>query len=206
VGTVTRWLAAVVVAAMVGAAATRFVPAIDTVRVVGNVHHDPADVMRIARVAPGDPFLWTTRVRVSRLANDPWIASASVEKRWPNRVTIVVTERTPVAWNGDVGAPTAWALDGTALPGTTPGDLASLPVVEGWGPTRLVEALAIVDLLRERDVALVEWHPEGFTIHVGEIVVATPGIASLEASWAAVDGVEAGPASVYPWGASVANE
>lgn len=202
----TKWLAATVTVVLIATAVTRFVPAIEVVEVSGHEHLRVSDVMRIARVAPGDPFLWTTRWRMSGLEAEPWVAAAWVEKRWPDTVSIRLRERTPFAWNGDADDPRVWARDGTILPGTVASTRDALPVTTGWGPDRLAEALEIADLLRSRRVALIEWHPEGFTVLVDGTTVTTPSVSALLDAWAAVDRGETGTTSVYPWGASVANE
>ncbi|MGB8361992.1 MAG: FtsQ-type POTRA domain-containing protein [Acidimicrobiia bacterium] len=50
------------------------------------------------------------------LLQDPWVAEADVQVRWPNRVIVTVVERAPVAWTETSGGWTRRALDGVALP------------------------------------------------------------------------------------------
>lgn len=50
------------------------------------------------------------------LESDPWVAEAEVARQWPNRVTVTITERVPVAW---VQTDSGWArrdLSGEPLP------------------------------------------------------------------------------------------
>ncbi|HXV72427.1 MAG TPA: FtsQ-type POTRA domain-containing protein [Acidimicrobiia bacterium] len=52
----------------------------------------------------------------SALMSDPWIESADVDKHWPDRVTVTVVERVPVAWTNTESGWTRRAVDGVALP------------------------------------------------------------------------------------------
>ena len=50
------------------------------------------------------------------LESDPWVAEAEVARQWPNRVSVTITERVPVAW---VETSSGWArraIDGAVLP------------------------------------------------------------------------------------------
>jgi cell division protein FtsQ len=68
-------------------------------------------------VTAGTPMILISEPTVERaLLEDPWVAEAEVGIDWPDRVTVAVVERVPVAW---VLTETGWtrrALDGVALP------------------------------------------------------------------------------------------
>lgn len=194
----------VVVVALLGA--SRFWPVVERVEVTGGVHHGAASVMRLARVAPGDPLLWITRWRVAGLTEDPWIRRARVTRQWPDVVVVAVWERTPAARSGTGDDATVWAWDGTVLPGATADERASLPVVTGWGGDRTEEALTLLSLLRERGPEVIQYTPEGFEIALSDAVVYTPDAAALRRQWAAVERHRGGRLAVYPWGVSRAHE
>ena len=86
------------------------------VRVVGAVHTPPSAVLRVSGLA-GHPPLMTVNpgAEAARLETLPWVAAATVERRWPDSVVVRVVERTPVAAVAlPAGSKPAWALvDGT---------------------------------------------------------------------------------------------
>jgi cell division protein FtsQ len=194
-----RWLWILLsVLLLLGVAVTRFYPTLVVVEVVGNQHRSAAEVMQTANVAPGDPTLWITRWRVRRLLEDPWLLQAQVVRWWPDRASIVVVERTPVlAWEG-----VAYAADGTALPGYPEAELAQLPQLQGLGPSRLEEALMLLDMLRERQVRVIVYGPEGFDLDLTDVQVYTPSVDVLRSHWSAFQSQRGGRVAVYPWGVS----
>lgn len=201
-----RVLAGLLVALLAVLGASRFWPTVERVEVTGVVHHDAERVMRLARVAPGDPLLWITRWRVAGLTEDPWVRRARVTRHWPDTVSIAVWERTPLARSGLGEDATVWADDGTVLPSASADERADLPVVEGWGGDRTEEALELIRLLRERAPEVIQYTPEGFEIALSDTVVFTPDAAALRRQWAAVERHRGGRLAVYPWGVSKAHE
>ena len=199
-------LASALLLTLAGAAVTRFVPVVDRIEVVGAVHHAPAEVARIARVAHGDPLLWITRWRVVGLDDDPWIRRARVIRHWPGTVVVTVWEREPAyrEAQGDDAIVRAW--DGTALPNVGAEDRASLPVVRGWGRDRSDEARDLLKVLRERSPLVIEYSPEGFEIALPDGTVFTPDLDALQRQWAAVERHRGGRLAVYPWGVSRTHE
>ncbi len=189
-----------------GSGVTRFWPTVERIEVTGGRHHDPGDVLRLARVAPGDPLLWITTWRVSGLTDDPWIARARVTRHWPDTVSIAIWERAPLARSGEGPEARIWARDGTVLPGASAEERADLPIVTGWGGDRTAEALELVDLVRSRGPKVIQYSPEGFEIALSDAVLFTPDVSSLRRQWAAVERHRGGRLAVYPWGVSKAHE
>lgn len=181
---------------------TRFWPPVERIEVVGAVHHDPATVLRTARIAPGDPLLWITRWRVADLQDDPWIRQARVIRHWPDAVSVRVWERVPMARSDASADAVVWAVDGTELPSTTEEERAGLPLLTGWGEDRTEEGLALLRLLMERMPEVIQYSPEGFEIELADTVLFTPDIAALRRHWAAVESHRGGRLAVYPWGVS----
>lgn len=197
-------LLALVVLALAGA--TRFWPTVDRIEVSGTDHLSEERVLRLAKLAPGDPLLWITRWRVDDLMNDPWVARARVTRHWPDAVSVRIWEREPLARSS--GAPDAvvWARDGTLLPAATEAERSDLPVVEGWGGDRLGEALELVTLLRERTPMVIQYSPEGFEIALSDALLFTPNVEAVRRHWAAVDSHRGGRLAIYPWGVSRSDE
>ena len=199
-------LATALLLALAAAAVTRFVPVVDRIEVHGAVHHAPADVARIARVAHGDPLLWITRWRVAGLDEDPWIRRARVTRHWPDTVVVAVWEREPAYRESLANDATVRAWDGTVLPNVGPDARAALPIVRGWGRDRSAEARELLKVLQERSPLVIEYSPEGFEIALPDGTVFTPDLDALQRQWAAVERHRGGRLAVYPWGVSRTHE
>lgn len=179
---------------------TRFWPTVERLEVIGHQHLSRHDVLRLANLAPGDPFLWVTRFRVGALLDEPWVLQVRVTRHWPDTVAVAVRERTPVLFDGLAG----YAADGTRLEGVTDDVAAALPRLEGWGTPRLAEALALIDMLRTRDPRVITYGPEGFEVVLADAVLFTPSVDALQAQWSAFESQRGSRVSVYPWGVSSA--
>jgi hypothetical protein len=195
---VTATLLVLLIAVVV---ASRFWPTIERIEVLGAGHHSVVDILRLADVAPGDPFLWVTSYRLRRLVQDPWIQGARVVRHWPDTIAIAVWERVPVLSDGT----RSWALDGTELPNVHPDRLAELPRLEGWGTARLDEALTLLGMLEGHGVKVITYTPEGFEILLTNATLITPSVSALRAQWSAFESQRGGGRiAVYPWGVSSA--
>lgn len=201
-----RLLLALTLVLLAAAGASRFWPTVERIEVSGARHLSEERVLRLARLAPGDPILWITRWRVDDLAADPWVARARVTRHWPDAVSVTVWERVPHARSGTEPTATVWARDGTVLPGAREAERAGLPVIEGWGEDRLAEALELATLLRERAPEVIQYTPEGFEIALSDALLFTPNVDALRRHWAAVDSHRGGRLAVYPWGVSASDE
>ncbi len=175
-----------------------FYPRIERVQVSGASHYSEADILRLARIRVGFPLLWVTTQRVGVLARDPWILGLHVVRKWPHTLYLAVTERTPVLVKGT----TAYALDGTVLPGATPADRAKAVPLKGWGADRSAEALEIFRLVAPRGPQMLSYAPSGFTVSFAGSSLYTPDATLLRAHWAAFVEQRAERVAVYPWGVS----
>jgi cell division septal protein FtsQ len=72
--------------------------ALRDIDVVGATRTGTAAVRSAADLERGrDIWLFDTGAAMRRVEGLPWVASARIQRTWPNRVTISVTERVPVA-------------------------------------------------------------------------------------------------------------
>lgn len=68
-------------------------------------------------VVAGSPMVTIDAGAVERaLLADPWVREAVVGMDWPDRVSVEVVERAPVAWTNTASGWTRRAIDGVALP------------------------------------------------------------------------------------------
>lgn len=192
--------------------ATRYYPQIDTIAVTGNVHHSKAEVLQLADVVPGDPFLWLTSKRVMALATDPWVQRVNITRVWPNEVHIAIDERQPALLFHDAHGEHVYAYDGTLLYGVSEETKQGLVSVQGWGDVRLTESLQLHQLLADYGLRTLAYSPYGFDIQLASGQVFTPSVADLKAHWAGFgeavsDAVarEESRMAVYPWGVSVSH-
>ena len=117
------------------------------VQVVGNRNQDRLSIYAAALDAPTDSLLGldlgAIRARVEAL---PWIAAATVSRRWPDTLVVEVTERAPVAlWQHQRRYRVIDAA-GEVLPVTDPAEMRDLPLVVGAGANR--EATALLQTLQ----------------------------------------------------------
>ncbi len=195
-------LIALLVLAAAALVTSRFVPSVQRVEVSGNEHLSRAQVLRLADVTPGVPFLWVTSFRLRHLVHDPWVRRVRVIRHWPDIISIMVWERQPALTDGT----TTWAADGTVLPGVPPDVQAALPRLKGWGPPRLKEAMTLLRLLHPYGPKVISYTPEGFEIQLTGTYLFTPSAEALEKQWAAFESHRGGRVAVYPWGVSKAHE
>lgn len=121
--------------------------AADDIRITGLVHQEPEALLSAINVTPGGSLVGFDAVRArALLENLDWVAQATVMRKYPNRLDIVVTERQPFAiWQRD-GAHYVIDQTGTAMSTLDPKRLASLLLVTGEGAH-----LAVADLVRDLD-------------------------------------------------------
>ena len=77
--------------------------AADDIRISGLAHHDPELLMRALNVKPGGSLLGFDAGQARRMLEGmDWVASASVQRKFPNMLEIAVVEREAIAiWQRD---------------------------------------------------------------------------------------------------------
>lgn len=95
-------LAAVAIASVIGIAWLIVMSpllAVDDVTIQGTLHESPESVRTAAGVRDGSALMFVDTGAVARkIEKLPWIASAKVDREFPNGLRITVVERTPAAW------------------------------------------------------------------------------------------------------------
>jgi cell division protein FtsQ len=149
-------------------------------------------------VVAGTPMFQISEAATeSALLDDAWIDEAEVSKHWPNRVTVDIVERTPVAWTKTASGWTRRAIDGVALPSATEPDpemgrveMPELADVAAPTTPDLLGALAFIDALPSamRSDAVVSRHDgelwatvSGFQVRLGRAVEMREKALSLQA-------------------------
>lgn len=109
--------------------------ALRTIEVVGAQHLSPAEVRLAARVVTGTPLPSVDVGAVeTRLAGNPWIASARVERDYPSTLRVEIVERKPAAIVDSGGTNlNVVAADGTWL-GVRSSEETGLVVIRDLGP------------------------------------------------------------------------
>lgn len=155
---VSRLLKFLVVLVVIGASVWLvFSPwlSVSQVDATGIATSEGHSILAEAGVVAGTPMIRISAAGTeAALLEDPWIAEADVTIDWPDRVSVVIVERTPVAWTNTTGGWTRRALDGVALPsGPEPDremawiDMPELGSGEAAPDADLLGALEFVDTL-----------------------------------------------------------
>lgn len=193
-------LALLIIALLVG---SRLYPEIKRVEVLGNERLSEEEILKLARLAEGDPLLWVNAWTVRGLSTSPWIRQARVTRHLLERtIAVTIWERTPVATDGAM----AWAKDGTIMFGVPPEEAQRLVQIRGWGEPRIEEALDLLLLLADHEPKVVSYTPEGFEIQFAGGVLVTPQAQDLKNHWSAFVSHRGRRVAVYPWGVSFGND
>jgi cell division protein FtsQ len=77
--------------------------AADDIRISGLKHHDPEMLLQVLALRPGASLVgFDAGGARGLLENMDWVASASVQRKYPNQLDITVSEREPIAiWQRD---------------------------------------------------------------------------------------------------------
>lgn len=183
-------------------AASWFALPIRTVTVQGNAQLTSAQVRQLAGLTPGFGWLYYGAWRARGLERSPWVRAASLTRRFPDAVRVQVTEQVPFArWQRPDGSVVAVAEDGTVLPGArlTP----ALPLLHGWGPGRLADALFVARALRRYNVQSVAYTPSGITAETAGGTLWSGDLKNLLKYAGAVVQFPSKRIHIYPWGVSV---
>jgi len=127
-------IAAALVLAAVGSVLLYRSPvlAVRDVAVTGNSRVSSARILSLAAMPADATFLRLPAAEMAaRIQADPWVASASVERVFPAKVTIAVRERVPVALVDLGKARGVWVVDATAsfIATQTAANSVGLPIV-----------------------------------------------------------------------------
>jgi cell division protein FtsQ len=175
-----------------------------SVSVSGTKFLKPKEIARMSGVLPGNPWLWASSARAGALVTNPWVREAQITKRFPGRIEIRITERTPLAaYKRADGSLVVLSGDGMELPG------AGVPglMLEGFDKLALPEALRVAALAKQLGAERLRFTPQGFLMRVGGISVWSDSYDSLLKYGGSVKmlGMNRVGArvNVYPWGVSV---
>ncbi|MFC3835482.1 MULTISPECIES: cell division protein FtsQ/DivIB [Deinococcus] len=194
------WIAGAVVAGA-ALAASWFALPVRQIGVSGNVQVPAAQIKQLAGAHAGFGWLYYGSWRARGLLDSPWIESAVVTRRFPDRVSITVTERRPVArWNAG-SAVQAVAADGTVMPGGR--GLERLPLIEGWGPDRHRDALRVLSALSAYNVRSVTYTPAGLRVKLPTGSIWSGDLDSLLKYAGSITMYPNTDLAIYPWGVSV---
>ncbi|CAM3974942.1 FtsQ-type POTRA domain-containing protein [Deinococcus frigens] len=179
---------------------------IRTVMVSGQQHLSDQRVRELAGLRPGFGWLYYGAWRARGLLDDPWVRSALVTRRFPGTVRVQVNERRPVArWQKAPQTVLGLAADGTVLPTAAEknAELAGLPLVQGWGPSRLGDALKVLNALRGYNVESVTYTPTGLKAKLPAGSVWSGDLKSLLKYAGSIGMYPKQNINIYPWGVSV---
>jgi cell division protein FtsQ len=154
--------------------------AADDIRITGLVHQEPETLLSAIGVTPGGSLVGFDAVRAKALLeNLDWVAQATVMRKYPNKLDIVVTERQPFAiWQRD-GAHYVIDQTGAAMSTLDPKRMSSLLLVTGEGAHRavagLVNELSAVPRVKKRVAAAARVGQRRWTLYLDNgITVALP--------------------------------
>ncbi|MGZ8389238.1 MAG: cell division protein FtsQ/DivIB [Rhodoplanes sp.] len=120
---------------------------IAAVAIVGHKHLSREEILAIAGIGGRISLLFLDAAETrARLKSNPWVGDATVQKLFPDRLAVTVTERAAFAlWQTD-GQINVIADDGTVLESFLSRAVLTLPFVVGAGAaTRAKEFLALLD-------------------------------------------------------------
>ncbi|ABF45928.1 cell division protein FtsQ [Deinococcus geothermalis DSM 11300] len=183
-------------------AASWFALPIRSVTIEGNRQLSVAQVRQLAGLTPGFAWPYYGAWRAQGLQRSPWIESATVTRRFPDAVHVRVVERVPFArWQRPDGSVVALAEDGTVLPDAQ--GVAGLPLLTGWGPSRLEDALFVARALGRYNVQSVAYTPSGITAQTASGTVWSGDLKHLLKYAGAIQQFPGKQIHIYPWGVSV---
>lgn len=183
------------------ALASHFALPVRAVQVRGHEQLSSAQVLALAglnvteRPRPGWLYL---RGDLPALRAHPYVRSVTLEKPAPGQVLLHITERRPAARHRTPRGEVVVAADGTVLPGARPAG----PLIVGYGPSRLAEALAAARLLARYDVQSVAYSPWGLTVRTARGTVWGGSLSTMRLYADGVAMIELQRMNIYPWGVS----
>lgn len=120
---------------------------IAAVAIVGHKHLSREEILAIAGIGGRTSLLFLDAAETrARLKSNPWVGDATVQKLFPDRLAVTVTERAAFALWQTEGQINVIADDGTVLESFLSRTVLTLPFVVGAGAaTRAKEFLALLD-------------------------------------------------------------
>lgn len=116
--------------------------AAEDIRITGLHHQSPETVLSALHVRPGGSLIgFDASAARSLLENLDWVASAKVQRLFPNQLEIEITEREPFAIWQKGGAYYVIDRSGSAMSSLAPSKLPALPLVTGEGAEKAAEDL-----------------------------------------------------------------
>ncbi len=116
--------------------------AADDIEISGLVHQEPETVLAAIGVTPGGSLISFDAAKAKRiLENLDWVATAKVQRSYPNQLDVTVVERQPFAiWQRGENY---YVIDrsGTAMSNIPAAKLTTLPLVSGEGAALAAEEL-----------------------------------------------------------------
>ena len=116
--------------------------AAEDIKIHGLTHHEPETLLAAIGVVPGGSLMGFDASLARRiLENLDWVASAKVQRLFPNQLEIAVVEREPFAiWQKDQ---VYYVIDrtGAAMSGLPASQMVKLPLVTGDGANTVAEEL-----------------------------------------------------------------
>ncbi len=128
--------------------------ALKDIQVTGNSRLNYGEVLALADIALGQNALDVNVSEVERtLAQNPWVAKASVRRELPGRLSIRLEERQPAFWVQRDGKILYADASGSVIAPVEPGQFHSLPLLEVDQEAFAGETLAaIVGMMQSRDL------------------------------------------------------
>lgn len=172
------------------------------VYVMGNTHLTNSEVRKLAGLGGKFGWWYYGAWRAEGLSKSPWVAAAHVTRKYPDKVIVQITERQPfLRWKKSNGEVVLVSKDGQILPNSTGYD--ELPLLTGWGPERLNEAMLVTLALARYTVQSVEYTPTGITVQTTAGTVWGGDLKSLLKYAGSVSMYPKKQMNIYPWGVSV---
>jgi cell division protein FtsQ len=116
--------------------------AAEDIRITGLNHQNPETVLKALGVKPGASLIgFDANQSRALLENLDWVASAKVQRLFPNQLEIEVAEREPFAVWQKGGSYYVIDRSGAAMSSLDPAKLPALPLVTGEGAEKAAEGL-----------------------------------------------------------------
>ncbi|MBR5344396.1 MAG: FtsQ-type POTRA domain-containing protein [Clostridia bacterium] len=121
-------VATILILLAVAAALVMLIPRIKTIAVEGNTGYTAEEICRIAGVRTGDNLLFLNEKDIeTRINSDRYLIFVRVEKQLPDRLTLVVKERTQFAWLRWNGI--TYVMDARGMVLEESGDMEAIPAM-----------------------------------------------------------------------------